>query len=56
MKIFFIALGAFVIAAGINTGITLKSGRNLDSEIMSVGLCFLVGLYLLNKGIKKRQV
>ncbi|WP_208131568.1 MULTISPECIES: hypothetical protein [Hymenobacter] len=56
MKIFFIALGAFIIAAGINTGMNLKSGRNLDSEIMSAGICILLGLYLMSKGIKRNQV
>jgi hypothetical protein len=54
MKIFLIALGAFIIAAGINAGINLKSGRNLGSEIMSAGTCILLGLYLIGRGIKKR--
>jgi hypothetical protein len=39
-----------MIAAGINTGIHLENGRNLESEIMSAGICILLGLFLIRKG------
>ena len=54
MKIFLIALGVLMIAAGINSSFEIKGGRNLASEIMGIGICIFLGLFLIGKGMKRK--